>query len=121
MLWRGLACIAGLAASMGTGFAAESEVDRGAPTKSPPGAEVRRVWVLSEPDGYGYGSGSRAREIIVYELVCEQGKLDKISEGFETSSGPKFGAGWVVRTRVAPSAAAAQKELQLALADICGL
>jgi len=121
MQWRTLACITGLAAIVGTGLGAEPDLDRDAKTKAHQGTEVRRVWVLSEPDGYGYGSGSRAREIVVYELVCEQGKITKMSEGFVTGSAPKFGEGWVLRARVALSAAAAQQELQLALADICGV
>ena len=121
MLWRTLACITGLAAIVGTGLGAESDLDRDAKTKAHPGIEVRRVWVLSEPDSYGYGSGSRTREIVIYDLVCEQGKITKVSEGFVTGSGPKFGEGWVVRTRAAPSAEAAQEQLQIALADICGI
>jgi len=121
LVWRALACSVGLAAIVGTGLSAESGLDRDAKTKVPPGAEVRRVWVLSEPDGYGYGSGSRTREIVVYELVCEQGKITKVSEGLVTGSGPKFGEGWVLRTRAAPSAEAAQEQLQQALADICGI
>ena len=121
LLWRTFACITGLVAIVGAGLGAEPGLDRDAKTKAHQGIEVRRVWVLSEPDGYGYGSGSRTREIVVYELVCEQGKITKMSEGFVTGSGPKFGEGWVLRTRAAPSAEAAQEELQLALADICGI
>jgi hypothetical protein len=121
VVWRALLCIIGLAAIVGTGLGAEPDLDRDAKTKAHQDIEVRRVWVLSEPDGYGYGSGSRTREIVVYELVCEQGKITKMSEGFVTGSGPKFGEGWVLRTRAAPSAEAAQEELQLALADICGI
>ena len=121
MLWRMLACITGVAAIVGTGFGAQSDSGRDAPLTAQESIEVRRVWVLSESDGFGYGSGSRSREIVVYDLVCEQGKITKVSEGFVTGSGPKFGEGWVLRTRAAPSAEAAQEELQLALADICGI
>ncbi len=81
--------------------------------------EVRRVWVLSDPAGYG--SANRQREIVVYELVCEQGKMTKVSEGFEAGTGLKFGEGFVLRTQTALTAAAAQEQLQHALADICGI
>lgn len=121
ILWRSLACVTGVAAIVGTGLAAESNEGRDAQSTTQKSSEVRRVWVLSEPDGYGYASGSRSREIVVYDLVCEQGKITKVSEGFVTGAGPKFGEGWVLRTRAAPSAEAAQEELQLALADICGI
>jgi len=121
MLWRMLACITGVAASVGTAFGDQSDSGRDAAPTARQSLEVRRVWVLSEADGFGYGSGSRSREIVVYDLVCEQGKINKVSEGFVTGSGPKFGDGWVLRTRAAPSAEAARQELQLALADICGI
>jgi hypothetical protein len=81
--------------------------------------QTRRVWVLSEPDGYG--SGSRQREIVVYDLVCEEGKMTQVSEGFEVATGPKFGEGWVIRTHGALDAAAAYEKLKRALADVCGI
>ena len=71
MLWRLLACITGVAAIVGTGFGAQSDSGRDAPLTAQESTQVRRVWVLSESDGFGYGSGSRSREIVVYDLVCE--------------------------------------------------
>ena len=58
---------------------------------------------------------------MVYELVCEEGKMTRVSEGFEAASGPKFGQGWVLRAQDALTAAAAQEQLQHALADVCGI
>jgi hypothetical protein len=81
--------------------------------------QARRVWVLSDPDGYA--SGSRQREIVVYDLTCEEGKMTRVSEGFEVASGPKFGEGWVIRTHGALSAAAEQEQLKRAFADVCGI
>jgi len=58
---------------------------------------------------------------MVYELVCEQGKMTRVSEGFEAASSPKFGQGWVLRAQGALTPAAAQELLQHALADVCGI
>lgn len=118
-IWRRYVCVAGLLAVVGQGLADESSFDREARTKAHNGAEVRRVWVLSDPSGYG--SGNRTREIVVYELVCEEGKMTKVSEGFEAATGPKFGDGWVLRAQTALTAAAAQEQLEHALADVCGI
>ena len=103
----------------GAAFAAAPGSEGDARSDAKSGAQVRRVWVLSEPAGYG--SGNRNREIVVYELVCEQGKMTKISDGFEVASGPKFGEGWVLRTQTAMTEDGAQEQLQQALADICGI
>jgi hypothetical protein len=83
------------------------------------GAEVRRVWVLSEPTGYG--SGNRTREIVIYDVTCEEGKMNRASESFQSTGAPGFGA-WVLRTQTGPTGAGAtQEQLQRALADVCGV
>ena len=87
--------------------------------QAPDVSQTRRVWVLSEPGGYG--SGARQREIVVYDLVCEQGKLTRVAEKFEAATGPKFGDGWVVRTQPGLNDAATEEQLQHTLADICGI
>jgi hypothetical protein len=97
----------------------ESTVARDASAKARSGGEVRKVWVLSEPTGYSAANGTR--EIMVFDVSCEQGKLTRVSEGFETSSGPKFGEGWVVRTQRALTPAVAEEQLQRVLADVCGI
>jgi hypothetical protein len=117
--WRARVCVAGLLAVAGQGLADQSSIDREAPIESHNGLEVRRVWVLSDPSDYGSGNGRR--EIVVYELVCEEGKLTKMSEGFEVATGPKFGEGWVLRAQTGLTPAAAQKRLERALADVCGI
>jgi hypothetical protein len=106
-----------LLVAAGVAHGDQTKADREATATAHP--EVRRVWVLSDPAGYG--SANRQREIVVYELVCEEGKMTKVSEGFETGTGPKFGEGFVLRTQTALSAAATQEQLQRAFADICGI
>ena len=118
-LSRKVACLTCLAAVAGQACGAESTFDSDARTKAHNGVEVRRVWVLSDPSGYA--SDVRRREIMVYELVCEQGKMTRVSEGFEAASSPKFGQGWVLRAQGALTPAAAQELLQHALADVCGI
>ena len=98
---------------------AQASADEAANRAAHPQTQARRVWVLSDPDGYG--SGSRQREIVVYDLTCEEGKMTRVSEGFEVASGPKFGEGWVIRTHGALSAAAEQEQLKRAFADVCGI
>jgi hypothetical protein len=110
---------AALLALAAQSWADEAAVARDAPAKAQNAGDVRRVWVLSEPAGYAAANG--AREIMVFDVFCEQGKLKQVSEGFEASSGPKFGEGWVVRTQAALTPAAAQQQLQKALADVCGI
>jgi hypothetical protein len=117
--WRGRLLVLAWFASAGSALADEAAFDREARAKARGASEVRRVWVLSDPASYGYGN--RQREIVVYDVVCEEGKMTRVSEGFETASGPKFGEGWVLRTQAALSAAAAQEQLQHALADLCGI
>jgi len=107
-----------LLAIAGQALADDGSFDREARTKAH-GSEVRRVWVLSDPSSYGYGN--RQREIVVYDVVCEEGKMTRVSEGFGSPSGPKFGEGWVLRAQTAPTPAAAQEQLQHALADLCGI
>jgi hypothetical protein len=74
---------------------------------------------LSDPSGYSAAAGGR--EIMIYDLVCEQGKMTKVSDGFAAASGPKFGQGYVVRTPNALSAQAARAQLERVLADVCGI
>jgi hypothetical protein len=117
-IWRtsiGIACLAAMSAWV---CGAERKVDD-AQTGVRSGAEVRRVWVLS--DSSGYGSYNRTREIMVYDLICEEGKMTRVSEGFATTSGPKFGEGWVLRVQAPLTAAAAEEQLKKKLADICGI
>jgi hypothetical protein len=117
--WSGRICVAGFLALMMPCFADEAPSARPAPGQAKGGPEVRRVWVLS--DQPGYSASNRAREIVVYDLVCEQGKMIKVSDGFEVPSGPKFGEGWVVRARGALTAGAAEEQVRQALADVCGI
>lgn len=117
-LWRTCVGIAGLAAMSASVCGAERDV-HDAQTSVHSGAQVRRVWVLSEPSGYG--SYNHTREIMVYDVVCEEGKMTRISEGYETSSEPKFGQGWVLRVQTKLTAAAAEEQLKQKLADICGV
>lgn len=114
---RGQLFVMALLAIAGQALADEASFEREARTKAH--SEVRRVWVLSDP--VGYASGSRHREIVVYDVVCQEGKMTRLSEGFESASGPKFGEGWVLRTQAALTAAAAEEQLQHALADLCGI
>lgn len=114
---RGAAVVSAFLLGAGAVHAADVDPHRDETASAAP--EARRVWVLSDPDGYG--SGNRPREITVYDLTCESGKLVKISEGFAVASGPKFGQGWVIRTPSAPDEAIAQEQLQRSLADICGI
>jgi hypothetical protein len=115
---RGIAAAA-LLALAAQSWADEASVARDASAKAQKGGEVRRVWVLSEPAGYAAAGG--AQEIMVFDVSCEQGKLTRVSEGFEATRGPKFGEGWVVRTQAALTPAAAQEQLRKALADVCGI
>ena len=117
--WRAQLFVTALLIIAGQALADEANFDREARTKAHGSSEVRRVWVLSDPASYGYGN--RQREIVVYDVVCEEGKLTRVSEGFESASGPKFGEGWVLRTQTALTPAAAQEQLQHALADLCGI
>ncbi len=119
MHWCRHAAAAGLLALAGQSLADEASVARDASAKAQKGGEVRRVWVLSEPAGYAAAAGTR--EIMIFDVICEQGKLTRVSEEFEVKTGPKFGEGWVVRTQAALTAAAAQEQLQKALADVCGI
>jgi hypothetical protein len=100
-------------------FAADSQFNHDAQTTAHSGAEVRRVWILSDPGGYSAATGRR--EIMIYDLVCEQGKMTKVSEGFEAKSGPKFGQGYVVRTPHALTAQAERRQLERVFADVCGI
>jgi len=104
---------------MSAAVAADSQFDQDAQTAAHSSGEVRRVWVLSDPAGYSAAAG--AREIMVYDLVCEQGKLNNVSEGFEAKSGPKFGQGYVVRTPLALTAQAARAQLDRVLMEVCGI
>ena len=115
--WRRLVAVALLVT--GAQASADEASSRAAHPQAIGQIQARRVWVLSDPDGYG--SGSRQREIVVYDLVCEEGKMTRVSEGFEVASGPKFGEGWVIRTHGALDAAAAQEKLERAFADVCGI
>jgi hypothetical protein len=58
---------------------------------------------------------------MIYDLVCGQGKMTKVSEGFEANSGPKFGQDYVVRTAHAWTAQAERAQLERVLADVCGI
>jgi hypothetical protein len=114
---RGAALVSAILFAAGGAHAATVDLHRDETASAAP--EGRRVWVLSDPDGYG--SGNRPREIVVYDLTCESGKLVRISEGAAVASGPKLGQGWVIRTPSAPDEAIAQEQLQRSLADICGI
>ena len=83
------------------------------------GLEVRKVWVLQEPTGYG--SEHRTRQITVYEVVCEEGKMTRAAETFQTATAPAFGSGWVLRTQSGPDGEVSKEQLQRALSDVCGV
>ena len=117
--WRSHLLVITLLALATDAFAEQADFDREAQTKAHSGPNLRRVWVLSEPSAYG--SNGQQREIVVYDVVCEEGKMTRVSERFEAASGPKFGEGWVLRAQVGFTAAEAKERLQRALADMCGI
>ena len=58
---------------------------------------------------------------MVYDVICQEGKMTRLSDGFAAASGPKLGEGWVLRMQTALTAADAEEQLKQKLADICGV
>jgi hypothetical protein len=91
---RGIAAAAACSRSLLQGSADESTVAREASAKAQNGGEVRQVWGAVRADRLLSGQWNTGDH--GFDVICEPGKLSRVSEGFETSSGPKFGEGWVV-------------------------